>query len=102
MSIIDDTYFTGSVYYTIYYNFIEGIQWGKLENAAECRSDFAALLDSFFMLNKLHMDTTTYPLDSTGMEARIFNVSNIVSGPYQLSLKHCTLFMGKLQEKYAD
>ena len=54
------------------------------------------------MLNKLHHDTTTYPFDEAGLEARVFNVSNIVSGPYQLALKHCTLFAGKLQEKYVD
>lgn len=102
MSIVDDTYFTASVYYTIYYNFLEGLQWSKLESAAECRSDFSALLDEFYMLNKLHHDTTTYPLNQTGLEARAFNVSNIVSGPYQLALKHCTFFMGKLNEKYSD
>ena len=34
----DDEYFTNTQYYQIFYNWMEGTQWSKLEYATQCRS----------------------------------------------------------------
>lgn len=75
----DEKYFTNTQYYQLYYEFLEGIQYSKLEYATQCRSHFSALLDDFYFLYKKHKEET---LDEQGYEDRVFNVTGIISGPY--------------------
>ena len=102
---------------------MEGTQWSKLEYATQCRRSFSALIDDFYFLYQNHTNTDdlvrswifdaddnemTYPqiepttgyLTQEGFEYRIFNVTGIISGPYQEAFRDCTYFTEALQEKY--
>lgn len=81
----------------MYYEFMEGIQYSKLEYATQCRSHFSALMDDFYFL---YVNHTTATLDQVGLEERVFNVTGIISGPYQETIQYCTYFSSSLQEKY--
>ena len=85
----DEKYFTNTQYYQLYYEFMEGIEYSKLEYATQCRSHFSALLDDFYFLYQEHLDTDTADgetLTAEGFEARVFNVTGIISGPYQQTM----------------
>ena len=52
-SIVDDTYFTNTVYFKIVTGFASGMQFSKNHNDAEtCISFFSALMNDYYFLNK--------------------------------------------------
>ena len=51
-SIVDDTYFTVTVYFEILTGFSAGMQFSKNHNDAEtCISHFSALMNDYYFLN---------------------------------------------------
>jgi hypothetical protein len=92
-----DKYFTNTQYYDVFYEFMEGIQYSKLEYAVQCRSDLSALLDDFHFL---YLNHTAEGFTKKGLENRLFNATGIISGPYQKTLQYCTFFASSIQEKY--
>ena len=89
-SIITETAFAQSDYYLIASGFFEGMKFSKdFSDSETCLTAFTAFLDDLYYFNYNYTNTG---VDLDGYEDKFFNVTAIISGPMQQSMKYCSLF----------
>lgn len=90
--------------------FFDGMQFSRSHNDAEmCESHMTAFLNNFYQLRNnftlveaeiKNPNHPHYKDDFYFWENQVFNITSIISGPFQLTFQSCTLFAQQVQNKY--